>query len=175
MRFLEDTQPANLCAPSRACLPTLDPFADPPVPIDPLTWLLPNGLLFVQADWQTTLLDYHKNRETRLPNITHAQRTYPSNGAVAMLPLTAASNYEPTILFCGGMKPERDDWNQTLWKVIETPTLNSCVSIDPMDGKKAKWVDEEDLPEGRVRTIVGLGRDPANLGAAGYGKRDHPP
>lgn len=46
---------------------------------DPLTWLLPNGLLFMQADWQTTLLNYTSRVETPLPNITIAQKTYPAS------------------------------------------------------------------------------------------------
>lgn len=40
----------------------------------PLTWLMSDGRLFVQAGWQTTMLDYENNVEERLPNITHAQR-----------------------------------------------------------------------------------------------------
>ncbi|ORY73590.1 hypothetical protein BCR35DRAFT_333603 [Leucosporidium creatinivorum] len=102
-----------------------------------------------ESKWEYGLLNYTSNEELRLPNITHAQRTYPSSGAVAMLPLTLANNYEPTILFCGGMDPVRDDWNQTAWAVVKTPTSNSCVSIAPMDGKKAKWIDEDDMPENR--------------------------
>ncbi|KAM0748117.1 DUF1929-domain-containing protein [Meredithblackwellia eburnea MCA 4105] len=125
--FLEDTQPANLY---------------------PLTWLLPNGLLFMQADWQTTLLNYTSNAETRLPNITHAQKTYPASGATAMLPLTVANDYTPTLLFCGGMDPVRDDWDNTLWAIAQTNTSSSCVSINPMDTSPT-WKDEDDLPENR--------------------------
>ncbi|KAK4701875.1 hypothetical protein P7C70_g4353, partial [Phenoliferia sp. Uapishka_3] len=126
-QFLLDTQPANLY---------------------PLTWLLPNGLVFMQANWQTTLFNYTTNRETRLPNITKAQKTYPASGSTAMLPLTVANNYEPTILFCGGMNPERDDWNPNIWPIAETNTSNSCVSINPMDANPT-WVDDDDLPQNR--------------------------
>lgn len=63
----------------------------------------------MQANWQTTLLNLTTGVETSLPNITHAQKTYPASGATAMLPLTIANNYTPTILMCGGMKPERDE------------------------------------------------------------------
>lgn len=45
----------------------------------------------MQADWQTTLLNYTSGEETRLPNITIAQKTYPASGATAMLPQTGAS------------------------------------------------------------------------------------
>ncbi|GAA5944057.1 hypothetical protein JCM10213_008985 [Rhodosporidiobolus nylandii] len=125
--FLADTQPANLY---------------------PLTWLLPNGLIFVQADWQTTNIDLETGVETRLPNVTHAQRTYPASGGTTMMPLKASDNYTATILMCGGMDPVRDDWNQTLWTIPETPTSKSCVSIQP-EAASPEWVDEDDLPEGR--------------------------
>lgn len=80
-----------------------------PVP-DPLTWMLPSGLLLIQANWQTTLMNYTSGVETRLPNITKAQRTYPATGAVAMLPLTVDNKYTPTVLFCGGMDPLHDEY-----------------------------------------------------------------
>jgi hypothetical protein len=96
--FSIDTQPANLY---------------------PLTWLLPNGTverddglhqqLFLQADWQATLFHPETYIEQRLPNITHAQRTYPSGGGNALLPLTPENDYVPTLFFCGGMDPVRDD------------------------------------------------------------------
>lgn len=146
-----------------------------PTNLYPLTWLLPNGLLFMQAAWETTMLNYTSNAEIRLPNITHAQRTYPASGANAMLALTSESNFEPTILFCGGMTPERDDWNQNEWHVVESDASTSCVSIKPMDGNPA-YVDEDDLPEPRSmgsflnlpdeRLILFNG---AMKGVAGYG------
>lgn len=64
----------------------------------------------MQANWQTTLLNYTSGVETRLPNITKAQRTYPAAGAIAMLPLTVSNGYTPTLLFCGGMDPVRDEF-----------------------------------------------------------------
>lgn len=47
----------------------------------------------MQADWQTTLLNYTTGREKRLANIPKAQKTYPASGAVAMLPLTGAFRF----------------------------------------------------------------------------------
>ncbi|GAA5912661.1 hypothetical protein JCM6882_004705 [Rhodosporidiobolus microsporus] len=137
----------------------------------PLTWLQ----LFIQADWQTTLFHPETYKEVRLPNVTHAQRTYPSGGGVAMMPLTPENNYEPRILMCGGMKPERDDWNQKKWVVIDTPGSDSCVSIRPFD-KKPEYKDEESLPENRSmanliilpdETIMVL--NGASYGSEGYG------
>jgi hypothetical protein len=152
--FLSVTQPANLY---------------------PLTWLLPNGLIFMQANWQTTLLNYTTNVETPLPNITHAQKTYPASGSTAMLPLTVENSFNPTILFCGGMDPVRDDWDNTQWAISKTNTSNSCVSINPMD-QNPVWVDDDNLPENRglgnliilpdqrLLLLNGVGK-----GSAGYG------
>lgn len=152
--FLQRTQPANLY---------------------PLTWLLPSGLIFMQADWQTTLLNYTSQVETALPNITHAQRTYPASGATTMLPLTVRNNYEATILFCGGMDPVRDDWDNKLWDVVNTDTSNSCVSIAP-DSASPNYVDEDPLPENRgMGNFIQLPDERLFLvngvskGSAGYG------
>jgi len=125
--FLQTTQPANLY---------------------PLTWLLPNGLIFMQANWQTTTLNYTSHAEVALPNITHAQKTYPASGATAMMPLDPASNYSVTLLFCGGMDPERDDWDGDKWEIASTNTSSSCVSIDPQ-ADSPTWKDEDSLPENR--------------------------
>lgn len=110
-RFLNATAPANLY---------------------PLSWLLPNGLVFMQAGWQATLLNYTTGAETALPNIPAAQvsrdgpadrsrlwaeltcshrvqRNYPASGSATMLPLTSADNFTPRLLFCGGLAPENDE------------------------------------------------------------------
>jgi hypothetical protein len=79
--FLQVTQPANLCT-----LPIVIfycGFYTYFVLTDPLTWLMPNGQLFIQANWQTTLINYKTGVETPLPNITYAQKTYPASGATA--------------------------------------------------------------------------------------------
>jgi hypothetical protein len=108
--FLADTQPANLCVSLSHPLHTVCiRCTDADSAADPLTWLLPNGLLFMQANWQTTLVNYTTSAETRLPNITKAQKTYPATGAIAMLPLTVENGFQPTLLFCGGMDPVRDE------------------------------------------------------------------
>ncbi|GAA5881330.1 hypothetical protein JCM8547_006048 [Rhodosporidiobolus lusitaniae] len=162
--FLQDTQPANLY---------------------PLTWLVPNGTetrddysheqLFMQADWQATLFHPKNHKEIRLPNVTHAQRTYPSAGGVALLPMTPENSYVATILMCGGMNPKRDDWDQTKWVIIDTPASDSCVSINPLDDEP-EWKDEEDLPEGRTMGNMILLPDETQLvlnggsyGSEGYG------
>ena len=133
----------------------------------------------MQANWQTMLLNYSTNAEVRLPNITKAQKTYPASGAIAMLPLTVENKFTPTLLFCGGMDPVRDEsvhfhflppkhnlkleyphsWNNKLWAIAETKTSNSCVSINPMDATPT-WVDDDDLAVNRVSpqcTKAGIG------------------
>lgn len=73
-----------------------------PANLFPITFLLPNGLLFMQLNWATVLLDYNTNAITNLDDVPNAVRTYPASAGTAMLPLTPANNYTATILFCGG-------------------------------------------------------------------------
>ncbi|GAA5927266.1 hypothetical protein JCM3775_002499 [Rhodotorula graminis] len=119
-----------------------------PVNLYPLTWLMSDGRLFLQAGWQTTLLDYDNNIETRLPNMTHAQRPYPAGAGTAMLPMVPHNNYVQTIIFAGGMTPERDDWNQNEWNIVDTPTSTSLVAISPLEDSPT-YADLDDLPEPR--------------------------
>ncbi|SCV67301.1 BQ2448_5947 [Microbotryum intermedium] len=156
--FLANTQPTNLY---------------------PLSWLLPNGLVFMQAEWQTQLLNYTSGEETSLPNITIAQKTYPSSGATAMLPLTLANNFTVTLLFCGGMTPERNDWDTAKWNIAATNTSSSCVYINPEDGSSATWQYDDDLPENRgMGNFIILPDERLLLlngvakGSAGYGWTD---
>ncbi|EEB99717.1 hypothetical protein MPER_00542, partial [Moniliophthora perniciosa FA553] len=67
------------------------------------TFLMPSGKMFVQANISSILWDPINNIETELPDMPEGiARVYPASGAVAMLPLTPANNYNPTIIFCGG-------------------------------------------------------------------------
>ncbi|GAA5992539.1 hypothetical protein JCM5350_008272 [Sporobolomyces pararoseus] len=125
--FLEETMPINLY---------------------PLTWLLSDNRLFMQAGWMSTLYDYNENLETRLPNITHAQRPYPAGAGSLMLPMLPP-DYSQTIIFAGGVNPEREDWNQNEWDIVDTPASSSVVGISPL-GDAPTWQDYDDLPEGRT-------------------------
>ncbi|SGY98140.1 BQ5605_C035g11445 [Microbotryum silenes-dioicae] len=145
-----------------------------PANLYPLTYLLPDGRVFMQADWKAQILNLETDEEVALENVPAAQRTYPASGATAVLPMTPANNYTVTILMCGGMNPKRDDWDVTQWDIADTPTSNSCVSITPKDG--AKWVEDDDLPQpramgnfiimptGQLLLFNGVGR-----GSSGYG------
>ncbi|KAH8923060.1 copper radical oxidase [Atractiella rhizophila] len=115
-----------------------------------LTWLVPSGRLFIQTGWLSALYDWEKNVETRLPNITHAVRVYPSSAGQAMLPLRPSNNYDPTILFCGGMDVADNEWkaNTVDWfRAKEAST--SCVTIQP-EADNPQYVDDDDLAQGRV-------------------------
>ncbi|GAA5830418.1 hypothetical protein JCM3766R1_002709 [Sporobolomyces carnicolor] len=127
LTFLEETMPVNLY---------------------PLTWLLSDGRLFMQAGWMTTLYDYTDDIEARLPNITHAQRPYPAGAGSIMLPMVPPE-YSQTLVFAGGVAPEREDWNQNEWDIIDTPASASVVAITPLDVDPT-WQDLDDLPEGRT-------------------------
>lgn len=81
-----------------------------PVNLYPLTWLLPSGLLLVQSNWATVLLNHTSQEETPLDDIPDAVRVYPASAGVAMLPLTPANNYTATILFCGGSNVQPGRW-----------------------------------------------------------------
>ncbi|GAA5992154.1 hypothetical protein JCM11641_003257 [Rhodosporidiobolus odoratus] len=124
---------------------------------------------YMQADWQTQMFHPETYKEIRLP---HAQRTYPSGGGNALLPLTPENSYTPELLFCGGMNPKRDDWNQTAWVVIGTAGSNSCVSIKPLDDKPT-WKDEEDLHRREKNMILLPDETAIVLNGAAYGSEDY--
>ncbi|GAA6008277.1 uncharacterized protein JCM10292_004115, partial [Rhodotorula paludigena] len=144
-----------------------------PANLFPLTWLLPSGNIFVQANWGTEIFDYKNNVEYPLADIPHAVRTYPGSAATAMMPLTPANNYTATIMFCGGTDLQPDQWTLN-WNIAGYPADSTCVSMTP--DVSTDWVDEEPLPEGRVMgnwiylpdgrlvLINGIGK-----GTAGYG------
>jgi hypothetical protein len=97
-----------------------------PANLFPFTWLLPSGNLFIQTNWNTEILDYKNNVEYALDDIPSAVRTYPANGAVAMLPLTPANNWTSTLLFCGGTDLKADQW-VTTWNIAALVSLpSSC-------------------------------------------------
>ena len=92
--------------------PITSPFLQRTLPVNlyPIMWLLPSGRLFMQANWDTVLLDYRTNTEYKLSDMPHAVRTYPASAGTAMLPLTPANNWTATLLFCGGSNIATDDW-----------------------------------------------------------------
>ena len=118
---------------------------------------LHTGVLFIQTNWATAILDYKNNQQCEfsnlrvlllpssllslnalrqiltpppfsfflsisstssvdLPDVPLAVRTYPASAATAMLPLTPANNWQPTMLFCGGQNLRSDQW-VTNWNI----------------------------------------------------------
>jgi hypothetical protein len=161
---------------------TGDPIDSPilkstlPVNLYALTWLLPSGMLFIQSNQKTVLLDRHLNVETPLDDMPDAVRTYPASAGTAMLPLTPGNNWTATILFCGGTQPDFANWQDPNWIIPPTPTSTSCVTISPDVSGSYSHVDP--LPEGRSMgslIILPTGKllylNGANTGTAGYGNQ----
>ncbi|KAI0056364.1 DUF1929-domain-containing protein [Artomyces pyxidatus] len=147
------------------------------------TYLMPSGKMFVQANYSTILWDYNANVETPLPDMPNQiVRVYPASAATAMLPLTPANNYTPTILFCGGTNMTDDQWGNFTAPIINTwdwPAETDCQRItpEPQDGSAPVYIQDDDLPIGRTMgqfialpdgtmLVVNGGQN----GTAGYGK-----
>lgn len=82
-------------------------------------------------------------------------RVYPSSGGVAMLPLTPANNYTPTILFCGGTYMEDFAWGNYSWPFVNTWEIaasKDCQRItpEPTDGSSPEYIQDDDLITGRT-------------------------
>jgi len=120
------------------------------------TFLMPSGKMFLQANVSTMIWEPSTNTETRLPDMPkNVARVYPASGAVAMLPLTPANNYLPTILFCGGSDMPADDWGNYSYPAINTwnyPASKDCQRItpEPTDGSSPAYEQDDDMLETRT-------------------------
>jgi hypothetical protein len=81
-------------------------------------------------------------------------RVYPASGAVAMLPLTPANNYVPTILFCGGSNIPDEAWGNYASPAVNTwdyPASTDCQRItpEPTDGSQPTYEQDDDMLQGR--------------------------
>jgi hypothetical protein len=147
-----------------------------PLNIFPITYLLPSGLVFMQANRGTINYNIGTLQTTVLPDMPYAARVYPASAATALLPLTPANNYTATVLFCGGS-------NTTQWgtdggagyNVTAVPADSTCVRISP-DEPNPQYVDDDDMPEGRsMGEFVHLPDgtfwmgNGVGMGTAGYG------
>ncbi|KAJ7091855.1 glyoxal oxidase [Mycena belliarum] len=153
--------------------PINSPFLAAALPINlyPLTWLLPSGLLLMQANRATILLDPRSHKEYKLDDIPDAVRAYPASAGTVMLPLTPANNWTATVLFCGGA--DNDYW-KTNWDIAALPASSSCVRLTP--DISGKYTRDDSLPQGRsMPNLISLpdGRvlclNGARTGTAGYG------
>ena len=83
-------------------------------------------------------------------------RVYPASGANAMLPLTPANGYTPTILFCGGQYlPNDASWGNYSYPSIDiwtVPASSEChrITPEPTDGSAPAYVQDDGLPIGRT-------------------------
>lgn len=83
-------------------------------------------------------------------------RVYPGSGGTAMLPLTPANNYNPTILFCGGFFMEDDQWGNYSWPFVNTWEMSASkdcqrITPEPLDGSGPVYEQDDDM--GTPRTM----------------------
>ncbi|KAE9390566.1 DUF1929-domain-containing protein [Gymnopus androsaceus JB14] len=120
------------------------------------SYLMASGQMLVQANFSTMLWNPSTNTETDLPDMPgKVIRVYPATGAVAMLPLTPANNYTPTVIFCGG-----SDMPDAMWGNYSFPNSNpwlypaskDCQRLtpEPTDGSAPSYVQDDDMIEGRT-------------------------
>ncbi|KAF8890003.1 copper radical oxidase [Gymnopilus junonius] len=120
------------------------------------TFMMPSGKMFVQANLSTVLWDFENNQEFPLPDMPNGvARVYPASGAVAMLPLTPANNYVPTVIFCGGQAmPEFDygDYRFPFANTWDIPASQDCQRItpEPKDGSPPAYIQDDNMLEGRT-------------------------
>ncbi|KAI9449470.1 glyoxal oxidase, partial [Russula earlei] len=121
-----------------------------------LTYLMPSGNVFVQANYSTIIWNPTTNAETPLPDMPgQIVRVYPASGANAMLPLTPDNNYTPTILFCGGQYMDDYSWGNYSYPFANTwtiPASSDChrITPEPTDGSSPAYVQDDSLPIGRT-------------------------
>ena len=153
-----------------------------PLNLYPISWLLPDSRLFVQADYKAINFDHVNNVEQELPDIPHSFRVYPASASHWLTPLTAENNYTHTVNFCGGVSLTKAELVSTVdgppaLDVLKVAADKSCTSLRPLDASPA-WTDFEPLPEGRIMgsaiilpdlTILVI--NGARYGTAGYGVR----
>lgn len=104
----------------------------------------------------SVLWDPDTNVETPLPDMPgRVIRVYPASGAVAMLPLTPANNWTPTVLFCGGSDMPDEYWGNYSYPNYNTwtyPASANCQRLtpEPEDGSTPDYVQDDNMLEGRT-------------------------
>ena len=142
----------------------------------PHTFLMPSGRMLLQANLSTgrlfvtlfilelttittiALWDHVNNQEFPLPDMPNGViRVYPASGATAMLPLTPANNWTPTILFCGGSAMADADWGsyggpRTGFETWNFPASKDCQRLtpEPLDGSQPHYEPDDDMLEPRT-------------------------
>lgn len=136
----------------------------------PLAHVLTNGQLWIMAGQTSQIVDSNTLATiNNLPNIPDGARTYPLTGSSVLLALRPKTNYESTVLVCGGST----GYN------IDAAALSSCGSITPLS-PAPNWImeqmpmprlmpDMQLLPDGTVLIING-----AATGWAGFASQQNP-
>ncbi|KAF8590703.1 copper radical oxidase [Ramaria rubella] len=119
-------------------------------------FLMPSGMMFAQANLSSILWNPISNVEVPLPDMpNNVVRVYPASGGAAMLPLTPANNYTPSIIFCGGSNMSASDYgnySNPFANTWEIPASNDCQRItpEPGDGSIPQYTQDDDMLEGRT-------------------------
>ncbi|KAK4703925.1 hypothetical protein P7C70_g2299, partial [Phenoliferia sp. Uapishka_3] len=113
----------------------------------PITFLLPNGNVFVAANLLSMVFDPIRNIEHRLPGLPNGVRAnYPASAASVLLPLTVANDYTPEVLICGGTNANTEGNPKLLSST--TPASSQCIRmVINAAGIRKGWVLDE-LPDG---------------------------
>ncbi|MCJ1355382.1 MAG: hypothetical protein MMC33_005373 [Icmadophila ericetorum] len=145
-----------------------------PYNLYPFQLVLPSGQMFVGYYNQARLLDQKTFQTTKiLPTVPGSVnnpasgRSYPFEGAVALMPLIAPYTTPATVMMCGGSNPG------------PAIALDNCVSIQP-GITNPKWVLER-MPSQRVMPCISVLPDGtylitngAHQGVAGFGLASSP-
>ncbi|KDN52163.1 copper radical oxidase [Tilletiaria anomala UBC 951] len=121
-----------------------------PLSLFPISFLMSNGEMFMQANKQAILWNYQKQSETRLPN-AQVPKVYPASAGSVLLPLEPDSNYLETVLFCGGLSlGSAKKWGNeggVGQQITNVPASTICEQIEPV--KSQTWEAVDNLPSGR--------------------------
>ncbi|CDZ96713.1 Immunoglobulin-like fold [Phaffia rhodozyma] len=110
-----------------------------------ISFLLPDGKLFMAANQDAIIYDWKNNIETALPQIPNGVRvTYPMTGTGILLPLSEANNWQPEIMICGG-STSSDTVSPTLLKTSD-PASDQCSRMVLTEAGIAAGWSVESLP-----------------------------
>ncbi|KAK4056265.1 hypothetical protein OIO90_002708 [Microbotryomycetes sp. JL221] len=141
----------------------------------PISYLLPNGQIFVAANRLAMIYDWQNNRERRLPNLPNGVRVnYPASAASTLLPLTRANNWTPSILLCGGTTLDTD--GNPYYLSSNGGASSQCSRMELTDGGISRGWQVEYMPSRRLMGDAVLTPDGkvfivngAQSGVGGYG------
>ncbi|OQO00644.1 hypothetical protein B0A48_13134 [Cryoendolithus antarcticus] len=131
----------------------------------PFIHLLPTSDLFIFASKSSVLFSPSSGATTKtLPDLPGDYKTYPNTGGSALLPLSSANNWTPSIIICGG----------GAYQDITSPTDPSCGRISPLDANPTWEMDAMPQGRGMVEPVLlpdgtVLWLNGANRGAQGFG------